>query len=104
MFQRICRDKAVIDTFLLSCRVLGRGVEHAFLAQLLTLVKNRGCKFAVGKYCATRRNRQVEFFYVEQGFQETEVQDAIADHVLVYNLENTIKPEPDYFKIVSEIE
>jgi len=97
--------KAIFDTFLLSCRVLGRGVEDAFLIQALKLAKKRGCKVAIGVYSATRKNTQVAHFYSKQGFDEVSEKQSDEDGCFQYSLETDIKPEPDFFKnIDSEID
>ncbi len=46
-----------VDTFLLSCRVLGRGVEHQMLAQLGKIAKDRGIDCIEIKYIPTRKNQ-----------------------------------------------
>ena len=38
-----CEDSLVVDTFLLSCRVLGRGVEHTILRRLGEIARERIC-------------------------------------------------------------
>ena len=58
----------VIDTFLLSCRVIGRGVETALLAQLAASVKARGGEEIVGEYLPTAKNGLVGDFYPQHGF------------------------------------
>jgi FkbH-like protein len=45
-----------IDTFLLSCRVLGRGVEHKMLQYLSTEAKSKGLKFVETPYFKTAKN------------------------------------------------
>jgi len=98
-------EKAIIDTFLLSCRVLGRGVEDAFLIQVLKLAKKRGCKIAIGEYYATRKNAQVEHFYDERGFDDISEKQSDADGYFQYGLEENLKAEPGFFKnIDSEID
>jgi FkbH-like protein len=94
-------NKAIFDTFLLSCRVLGRSVEDAFLSRALKLAKKRGCKLAVGEYYGTRKNGQVEFYYGKQGFKEVEANNAKADRVFHFDLEGEIKGEPDHFKEIN---
>lgn len=97
--------KATFDTFLLSCRVLGRGVEDAFLIQALKLAKKRGSKVAIGEYYATRKNAQVENFYSKQGFDEIKTKQSLANGYFQYKLEAELKPEPEFFKkIDSEID
>ncbi len=60
---------ARIDSLLLSCRVLGRGVEDAFLDALLRRCRERGCAQVVGAYRASSKNAQVADFYPARGFQ-----------------------------------
>jgi len=62
-------DEALIDTFLLSCRALGRGAEDALLAHVLNSARDRGCHAARGLYRATAKNGQVANFYARHGFQ-----------------------------------
>jgi len=100
------RDKkASFDTFLLSCRVLGRGVEDVFLIQALKLAKKRGCEVAIGEYYATRKNSQVRDFYIKKGFKEFERKLDTAGLSFQYGLNAAIESEPEFFKkIDSEIE
>lgn len=90
--------KAVFDTFLLSCRVIGRGVEDVFIAQALKLAKNRGCTLAIGEYCATRKNKQVEFFYSQYNFEEVDIENDTPDRRFIFNLNKKIIQQPEYFK------
>lgn len=69
---RYLDNKSTFDTFLLSCRVLGRRVEDVFLAQILKFAKKRGCEVAIGEYYETTKNSQVRDFYINRGFQEFE--------------------------------
>src|SRR4030095_4139215 len=61
-------DRARIDTFLLSCRVLGRGVEDAFLVQCMKRARLKGCTIAIGEYLPTTKNDQVRDFYPQRAF------------------------------------
>ncbi len=62
-------DASTIDTFLMSCRVLGRGVETAFLTAIADDAVARGVTSLVGHYEATRKNGQVATFYADHGFE-----------------------------------
>jgi FkbH-like protein len=65
---------AEIDTFLLSCRVLGKGVEFSFIAYALNVIRNhKGAKHVKARYIATDKNMQVEDFYTKVGFTETSI-------------------------------
>jgi acyl carrier protein len=54
-------DRALsVDTFLLSCRALGRGVEHRMLARLGAIALERGLGEIEISFIATPRNRPAE--------------------------------------------
>ena len=49
-------DQLRVDTFLLSCRVLGRGVEHYLLAALARKALEKGKEFVALSYESTEKN------------------------------------------------
>lgn len=55
----------LIDTFLLSCRVMGRTVENAFLA---AVVQETGASRLVGEFVPTAKNAPVRDLYERLGF------------------------------------
>lgn len=57
-----------IDTFLLSCRVIGRRVEQRLLSRADELFRARGCTKIVGEYIPSSKNQQVADFYETNGF------------------------------------
>lgn len=61
-----------IDTLLMSCRVLGRGADTAFLAQILEAAAKYGAERVRGRYIPTQKNRMVEDLYPRHGFQSCE--------------------------------
>jgi FkbH-like protein len=68
----ICRtngDDWKIDTWLMSCRVLGRGVEETVLDELCRHAAERRIKRLVGTYIPTARNKLVENHYANLGFK-----------------------------------
>lgn len=64
------KKEAVIDTFLMSCRILGRKIEQEFLKIILNESWSAGIRKVVGEYIETRKNKQVESFYSKNGFKE----------------------------------
>jgi FkbH-like protein len=52
----------IIDTFLLSCRVLGRGVEHRIMAALAETAVERGARTVVARLLPTERNAPAQQF------------------------------------------
>lgn len=57
-----------IDSFLLSCRILGKGIEVAFAKRLLFLLSKKGYSNLKAKYIPTAKNAQVKDFYERVGF------------------------------------
>jgi FkbH-like protein len=65
-------ETAEIDSFLLSCRALGREAENAFLKFVIDNARTRGCKTISGSYLPTKKNAQVSEFYEKRGFDQVE--------------------------------
>jgi FkbH-like protein len=60
--------EARIDSFLLSCRVIGREAELALLSVLLSALRRRGVRRVHGEYIATERNAVAADLYSRAGF------------------------------------
>ena len=58
-----------IDTWLVSCRVLGRQVEHESLNVLVEEAQKRGYSRLQGEYLATTNNGMVKEHYQQLGFE-----------------------------------
>jgi FkbH-like protein len=59
-----------IDSLLLSCRVIGRGIETALLAYLGEHAVQTGAKLLVGEFIATKKNAPCADFYPDHGFTQ----------------------------------
>ena len=57
-----------IDELLLSCRILGKGIEKEFLAQILWRLKALGARDLKSAFIPTSKNAQVRDFYERNGF------------------------------------
>lgn len=57
-----------VDEFLLSCRILGKGIEKEFVRQILLLLKQTGFSELKAAYIPTAKNSQVKDFYENNGF------------------------------------
>jgi len=57
-----------LETWLMSCRVLGRGVEGACLAVVAAEAKRIGATALLGRYVPTDRNDMVREHYPRLGF------------------------------------
>jgi FkbH-like protein len=89
-----------IDTWLMSCRVLGRKVEHMVLREILEHAHAAGIHKLIGTYIPTGRNQLVADHYARLGF--TKVAGAESG-LTVWELpvEGTV-PESAPIKLVSQ--
>lgn len=87
-----------IDTFLLSCRVLGKEIEFAFLKQILTILSDKGVKTVKSTFIATTKNNQVSDFYEKVGFEILEENGNFKNYIL--NLQNAKITQSDNIKII----
>jgi FkbH-like protein len=75
----ICRpggdDSWDIDTWLMSCRVLGRSVEQMVLRELVLRARERGVSRLVGRYVPSGRNQMVSAHYAKLGFAPADRED-----------------------------
>ncbi len=62
-------DVCEIDSFLLSCRIIGRSVESAFLSYLARQAASEGMRWLRGWYLPTRKNAPCKDFYQKHGFK-----------------------------------
>ena len=63
-------DSLHMRLWLMSCRVLKRGMEDAMLDTLVFDVKKKGLKTITGYYYPTPKNGMVKEFYARMGFEK----------------------------------
>jgi len=85
-------DEWIIDTFLLSCRIIGRGVEEIMINQIIENAKLSGVKRIKGEFIPTAKNKPAENFYEKLGFKKE-------NEFWVFNTEDTIKI-PEHIKVI----
>jgi FkbH-like protein len=68
LFARREWDGLRVENLLLSCRVLGRGIERAVVAALLDHAKAEGLADVTASFRATPRNHRVRDFWLTVGF------------------------------------
>ena len=83
-----------IDTFLLSCRIMGRGIENAILSQILKDAKQNGIKEIHAEFIPTEKNEPAKNFLLDYGFKKQ-------DDLWIYKLNNDIK-SPNHLKVEIE--
>jgi FkbH-like protein len=76
----ICRPSEAgvwdVDTWLMSCRVLGRKAEHMVLREILEHARAAGVHKLTGTYRPTDRNQLVHDHYARLGFKKTGEEDS----------------------------
>lgn len=77
--------EALLDTFLMSCRVLGRGIEDALFYRVMETAKKAGAKILTARYNANTKNVMVREFLMRVGFVENV-------EVFTFNLDRKFKP------------
>ena len=62
------KEKWKIDSFLLSCRVLGRKVEDTLLTYIMEEATREGAQVLVGEFIPTKKNAPAKDFFAKHGF------------------------------------
>lgn len=94
----ILTSNGTIDTMLMSCRVLGKGIEEAFVKYVLSVLKKNGMTEIRSSYSPTAKNVQVKDFWEKIGFALTNIsEDGQREYVI--NLKTSDSRIKDYYKI-----
>ena len=65
-------DCCFIENWVMSCRVLKKGVENYTIEKIVEIARARGCSRVVGEYIPTKKNSMVSDLYATLGFDLTE--------------------------------
>lgn len=85
-----------VDTFLMSCRVLGRKVEDAIFSFLQHQAADQGKKTILGEFFVTEKNAPAKTFYSDRKFQLKKDQDG---HQIWHYEVATPLPYPEEIKM-----
>ena len=88
---------AIVDTLLMSCRVLGRGVEQVLAESCVALAARRHCSEIEGHYLRSAKNGLVAEFWSSVGF---EVVKREAAEVVYRRRLSDSGSRPDWFKAI----
>jgi FkbH-like protein len=73
---RIASDyDAEIDSFLMSCRIMSRGIEYGFLYEVEKILKSMGIKNIYATYEKTAKNSPASNFFENAGYKILEIND-----------------------------
>jgi FkbH-like protein len=68
ILKMLDRDTAFIDTWIMSCRVLKRGMEEFTVNQMARHAQQRGVRRLLGEFIPTPKNSLVKDLYPQMGF------------------------------------
>ncbi|MDR2863757.1 MAG: HAD-IIIC family phosphatase [Puniceicoccales bacterium] len=88
-------DTWEVDTFLMSCRVIGRRMEDYMAATLLDAARQRGIRRVIGRYLPTAKNGMVAKLYERLGFA---ADPSGQKEVFVFDLTAKAFSMPEYFQ------
>lgn len=75
LFAFVEGDRAVIDLWIMSCRVFNRNLEFVVFSELINKCNKMGIKYIEGLYLPTAKNKYVENLYPDLGFEKIEEDD-----------------------------
>ena len=85
-----------LDTWLMSCRVLGRGVERTTLNLVADVARSMNAETLVGEYVATQKNGMVRDHYEKLGF--TVISQTESGSIATLDL-NGFVPTPSFIHV-----
>lgn len=97
--MKLIDDKAVIDSLMMSCRILGRTIELALWNYIREFLHVKGIKTIEASYIRTLKNEQVSCLYETFGLDEIKKEDEIKYYSAI--LHNSIVHNIDYIKVTS---
>jgi FkbH-like protein len=90
-------EENYIDTLLMSCRALGRGLEQSFFSFVANYVFKSNGKPIIGSYIRNERNELAQDFYPNLKFKTRHLKKGLED---IFELEGLINEAPyNYVKI-----
>ena len=84
---------AIVENFLMSCRVIGRGVETGIWNRIVTEAMQRGCTELRAAYLPSAKNAQVVDFYDRLGLPMNKESEG-ARHYTIAIADFAILPQP----------
>ncbi len=91
----------IIDSLLMSCRIIGRNIEFVYVSHIIKDLANKGYQTLTAVYIPTKKNAQVEDFYDKIGFKLIENINGTKYYSL--NISDFEPKKVDYIKINTEL-
>ena len=87
------KDALEVNSWVMSCRVLKRGVEEFAVNEIIETAKELGCKEINGKYIPTPKNGMVSKLFENMGFEKVNDQLSILKSANFAALKTNVKKE-----------
>jgi len=94
IIKKLNSNEWFLDTFLLSCRIIGREIEKGILNYIINEAKKNGIKIIKSQYVRTEKNMPIQDFLPNCGFKQI-------NNFWEYDLNNAFNM-PDFIKIEIE--
>lgn len=91
-------DRAVLDSFLLSCRVIGRTLEEVFIGSIMRDVVAMGANILEGQYRATKKNILTKELFNNWGFEYKGTHED-GHEIWLWDLVEKKFPIPEYIDV-----
>ena len=91
-------ERAKIDTLLMSCRVIGRNIEYAFLNYIIKKLKEKKINYLKAKYTKTPKNEQVKEFFDRSSFGLIDEDDSVRNYIL--DICTYVPKKLDYIEVI----
>ena len=88
---------AEIDTFLMSCRIIGRNLEYAFMDYLISDIKEKNISYINSEYIKTVKNNQVSTLFDNCSFILQD--EKLSRKRYTLNVKNYVKNRIKYVRI-----
>ncbi len=89
---------STVTDMMYSCRVQAKQVEHAFLIQLMQMLKTQGARELRARYTKTSKNVQAAKVFSDLGYELVEVDETTGKHVFSFDLGREI-PQQDIISL-----
>lgn len=100
ILQKQSQSQWRADAFLLSCRVIGRTLEYAFLWYVIEELKKLNCKSVLGEYLPTEKNMLVKDLYFKLGFKRTS--GTVNKTLWKFEIDKNKIKKPEWIEITAE--
>jgi len=106
LIRNVITDYCFLDTFLMSCRVLGRHLDAWMLKQAVEMALSKGAKYLVAEFKETAKNKIAKSFLSQHGFKSCNIDkidlpgdfQLIGENLFILNLDSIRIPYMEIYE------